>query len=331
MSGTPSSQNEFITQLTSIVEQNISNESFGVSELAYEMNMSRSNLLRKVTKETKLSVSQFISQVRLKKAMELLRKSSLNVSEVSHQVGFNSTSYFIKCFREYYGYPPGEVGKREVTEPLNELQVKKSVRYSLPVFIAALVLLAFGIAAYFYFNTGIAVIQEKSIAVLPFKNDSNDSSNVYLVNGLMESTLNNLQQINGLRVVSRTSVEKYRNGTKSIPEMAEELNVSYFVEGSGQKIGDRILLNIQLIEASTDRHLWTKQYRRESKDIFELQQEIAKNIAEEIEIVITPEEAQRIEKKPTNDIVAYDFYLKGMDLFYKSGTQDLLEIGRAHV
>ena len=84
---------------------------FGVSELADEMNMSRSNLLRKVKKQTKLSVSQLISQVRLKRAMELLRKSSLNVSEVSHQVGFSSTSYFIKCFREHYGYPPGEVGK----------------------------------------------------------------------------------------------------------------------------------------------------------------------------------------------------------------------------
>src|SRR5690606_34887147 len=144
---------------------------------------------------------------------------------------------------------------------------------------------------------GIAVIQEKSIAVLPFKNDSNDSSNVYLVNGLMESTLNNLQQINGLRVVSRTSVEKYRNGTKSIPEMAEELNVSYFVEGSGQKIGDRILLNIQLIEASTDRHLWTKQYRREMRDVFGLQQEIARDIAGKIEVRITPEEAERIGKR----------------------------------
>lgn len=109
-------ENDFLSQLTVIIEKNISNELFGVSELADEMNMSRSNLLRKVKKETKLSVSQLISQVRLKRAMETLRKSSLSVSEVSHQVGFNSTSYFIKCFREYYGFPPGEVGKRSATE-----------------------------------------------------------------------------------------------------------------------------------------------------------------------------------------------------------------------
>jgi tetratricopeptide (TPR) repeat protein len=95
------------------------------------------------------------------------------------------------------------------------------------------------------------------------------------------------------------------------------------VEGSGQKIGDRILLNIQLIEASTDRHLWANQYRREANDIFALQQEIAKKIAEEIQVIITPEEEKKIEKIPTDNVVAYDFFLKGKDLFYRSTRQDL--------
>src|SRR5690606_5182021 len=106
-------ESDFVAQVTAVIGKNLSDEAFGVSELAEAMNMSRSNLLRKVKKDTRLSVSQLISQVRLKHAMELLRKSSLNVSEVSHEVGFGSTSYFIKCFREYYGYPPGEVGKRD--------------------------------------------------------------------------------------------------------------------------------------------------------------------------------------------------------------------------
>jgi TolB-like protein len=165
--------------------------------------------------------------------------------------------------------------------------------------------------------------KEKSIAVLPFKNDSNDSSNVYLINGLMESTLTNLQQIAELRVISRTTAEKYRNTSKSIPEIARELGVNYFVEGSGQKIGDRILLNIQLIDAATDRHLWSKQYRRETKEIFELQEEIARNIAAEIEVIITPEVNKRIERKPTDNLVAYDYFLKGKDLFYKGKREDL--------
>lgn len=106
----------------------------------------------------------------------------------------------------------------------------------------------------------------------------------------MESILNNLQKIEDLRVISRTSVEKYRNEPKLISEIAKELNVNYIVEGSGQKINDQILLNIQLIEAPGDKHLWSRQFSRESKDIFKLQLEVAKNIADEIEVIITPEE-----------------------------------------
>ena len=108
---------DFVNRLLAEIEQNIANEQFGVPELAAAMNMSRSNLLRKVKKATNLSVSQLISEVRLKRGMELMRAGSLNVSEVAHQVGFSSTSYFIKCFREYYGYPPGEVGNESCVMP----------------------------------------------------------------------------------------------------------------------------------------------------------------------------------------------------------------------
>jgi TolB-like protein/AraC-like DNA-binding protein len=328
MSETPVAKNEFLAELNSLVEQNIANEQFGVSELADAMNMSRSNLLRKVKKETNLSVSQLISQVRLNRAMELLKTTSMNVSEVSHQVGFNSPSYFIKCFRERYGYPPGEVGKRPpetIIESENVLQPSNRKKK----LVLAGVIAATVVVGLTWFLTGSysfkADAVDKSIAVLPFKNDSNDSTNVYLINGLMEATLNNLQKMKEVKVISRTSAEKYRNTTKSIPEIAKELNVKYFVEGSGQKIGDRILLNIQLIEAATDKHLWGKQYRRETTEIFELQEEIARNIADEIEVIISPEENERLEMKPTENLVAYDAYLKGSDLFYKSkGGTDLL-------
>ena len=320
-------ENDFLSQVTTVIEKNISNEKFGVSELAAEMNMSRSNLLRKVKKVTKLSVSQLINQIRLKRSMEMLRKSSLNVTEVSHQVGFSSTSYFIKCFREYYGYPPGEVGKRDTSET-NSAPIHRSNRKHNLVLagsIGLIVALAIGFVLYESLLPSPSLTLEKSIAVLPFKNDSNDSTNVYLINGLMESTLNNLQKMKDLKVISRTSVEKYRNTSKSIPEMAKELDVNYFVEGSGQKIGDGILLNIQLIEASSDKHLWARQYRREAKDIFDLQQEIAKDIAQEIKVIITPEEEKRIEKDPTDNFEAYDNFLKGKDLFYKSTPQSLMQ------
>jgi tetratricopeptide (TPR) repeat protein len=126
-----------------------------------------------------------------------------------------------------------------------------------------------------------------------------------------------------MRVVSRTSTEKYRNTTKSIPEMGKELNVNYFVEGSGQKVGDDILLNIQLIEATTDKHLWATQYKRKASDIFRLQQEVATNIADEIQAIITAEEAKRIKSFPTDNVEAYDNFLKGRDLLNKNGNANL--------
>ncbi|HYG02534.1 MAG TPA: helix-turn-helix domain-containing protein [Chryseosolibacter sp.] len=325
------SKSGFLAELTAVIEKNISNEQFGVTELAEELNMSRSTLLRKVKKESTLSVAQLISQVRLQRAMELLLNSSLNVSEVSHEVGFNSTSYFIKCFREYYGYPPGEATKQSSPLPpqtgvppeISMATDPPQTRNRSSLLVAAIIGGALMVAGYFVWSMNFDRAEDKSIAVLPFKNDSNDSTNLYLINGLMESTLNKLQQIRNLRVISRTSVEKYRNTATSIPEMANDLNVKYFVEGSGQKMGDQIVLNIQLIDATDDRHLWSKQYRREASDIFELQEEIAKNITEEIEVIITPDEKSRIEKKPTNDLAAYDFFLKGKDHFYRSSRADL--------
>jgi TolB-like protein/AraC-like DNA-binding protein/Tfp pilus assembly protein PilF len=314
---------EFLDQVIFTIGENMHDEQFGVTELADKMNMSRSNLLLKVKKAGNTSVNLLIKEVRLKRGMELLRTTQMNVSEVSHKIGFNSASYFIKCFREYYGYPPGEAAKK-TAEEINPLPVTKPERRMIPAAMAIVsIVILVAVAVIWLYPSGPKTAREKSVLVLPFKNDSNDSTNVYLINGLMESTLNNLQKIEDLRVLSRTSAEKYRNQQKSIPEMAKELNVSYFVEGSGQKIGDQILLNIQLIEGATDKHLWAKQYRREAKDIFELQQEVAKNIAQEIEAIITPDEQKRIEENPTDDLVAYDLYLKGAHE-WTSGTRDAL-------
>jgi TolB-like protein/AraC-like DNA-binding protein/Tfp pilus assembly protein PilF len=316
---------DFLNSITKIILENISDDKFGVSELAREIGMSRSNLLRKVKTLTKTSVSQFIRQVRLKQAMEMLRQTSFTVSEVSYKTGFGSTSYFIKCFHDYYGYPPGEVGKRVENNDdyvPSGLSGKKKIIVFLGLTLGIIIILT---VLYIIFKPGSSRNREleKSIAILPFRNESSDSSNVYLINGLMESILTDLQQIKDLRVVSRTSVEKYRNTHKLVSDIAKELNVNYFVEGSGQKIGNQILLNVQLIEGPTDKHLWAKQYRRDTKDIFTLQIELAKNIAEGIEAIITPEEEARINKPPTDNLVAYDYFLKGLDLFKKGTRQDL--------
>lgn len=320
-----SSNGLFIEQAEAILMEHISNEQFGVSELAEAMNMSRSSLLRNIKKHTQLSASQFIRQVRLEKGMGMLKTSSLSVSEISYQVGFGSTSYFIKCFREYYGHPPGDVGK--VALAAEKVQIPFWKQHQGKIIISTLVLILL-VSFLFFKKTGATsevggLEIEKSIAVLPFKNESSDSSNLYFVNGLMESTLNNLQRIEDLRVISRTSVEKYRHTDMSLPEIAEELHVNYIVEGSGQRVGDQVLLNIQLIEASSDKPIWVQQYSHKVVDIFGLQNEVAKKIADAIEVTVTPAELEQIDKKPTENVLAYDYYLQALDPFYSRTTEGL--------
>jgi TolB-like protein/Tfp pilus assembly protein PilF len=154
---------------------------------------------------------------------------------------------------------------------------------------------------------------EKSIAVLPFINDSPDQENTYFINGVMEEILNNLQKIKDLRVISRTSAEKFRGQNKSIPEIAEELGVNFIVEGSGQKYGNAFRLRAQLIMAAKETHLWGESFQSEIndvKDIFNIQIKIAKSLAEELKAVISPEEKRLIEKIPSADLEVYDKYLK---------------------
>jgi TolB-like protein len=155
---------------------------------------------------------------------------------------------------------------------------------------------------------------EKSIAVLPFVNDSPDKENEYFCNGMMDEILNNLQKIKDLRVLSRTSVEQYRGSAKpSIPRIAKTLDVNYIVEGSVQKYGNTFRLRVQLIAANYEKHLWGESYQQEInevKDIFNIQSQIAQKISAQLKAIITPEEKRLIEHTPSNNITAYELYLQ---------------------
>ena len=331
-------QGKFIEQAEAFILENIANEQFGVSELADLMHMSRSNLLRKIKKQTQLSASQFIRQIRLQKGMELLQKTELTISEIAYQVGFSNNSYFTKCFREHYGFSPGESRKENAEnleieienhkpEPVieqNELSFFK--KYQWQIILLPFLLIVGSLLVYQNLSSKTdknPEVIKKSIAVLPFKNMSSDSTNLYFVNGLMESALNNLQKIEDLRVISRTSVEKYRNTTKTVQEIAEELNVGYLLEGSGQKIDDQVLLNIQLIDATKDSPIWAQQYTNKVVDVFSLQNTVAQKIVAAIQAKVTPAEYDQIHKKPTENLEAYDFYLKGLEPLKKETKEGL--------
>lgn len=319
---------QLIEKLKNIILENISDEHFGVTELAEKSGMSRSTLLRKMQKETGKTASKFIRDIRLEKSVEFLTQSELTISEISYEVGFNSTSYYIKCFKEKFGLSPGEYDRSSV-KTLNDegedvsdkkiLNIPHSAMWKIGV--AVIVIIISAVTLWILVKPEVET--DKSIAVLPFKNDSGDSSNIYIANGLMDAVLNNLQKIKDLKVISRTSVEKYRNSNLTIPEIAKELNVTYFVEGSAQKIDNNILLNIKLVDGKNDRHMWSEQYDRKLDDVFDIQREVASKIAHQVEANITPLEQQRLNEIPTRDMVAYEYFLKGLDLLQHANEENL--------
>ena len=167
---------------------------------------------------------------------------------------------------------------------------------------------------------------ERSIAVLPFINDSPDQENTYFVNGVMEEILGNLQKIKALRVISRTSVEQYRDRKKPVREIAEELGVNYIVEGSAQKYGSAFRLRAQLIKAERESHLWGESFQQritDVEDIFDIQIRIAESVAGALKAAIAPEEKKLIEMIPTADLAAYDAYLKGKFSIYQASKEDV--------
>ncbi|WP_435133025.1 helix-turn-helix domain-containing protein [Formosa sp. A9] len=322
--------NSFLSEAKSLVLDQISNEQFGVSELAEAMHMSRSNLLRKIKKLTGLSASQYIREIRLQKAAELLLETDMTASEISFEVGFSNTSYFTKCYREYFGYPPGETKKQATaaseTKVIPEVPIESSNK--LRIYFALAIALLIIVIAFFrndLFSKPPEIELEKSVAFLPFKNLSQDPNNLYFINGIMEASLTNLQKIEDLRVISRTSTEKYRNQSATVAQIGKELNVSYLVEGSGQKIDNSVLLNIQLIDVANDQPIWSEQYQFELKDVFTLQNTVAKKIALSIQANITPAELEIIDKKPTNNVVAYDYYLKGLEAQQQKTGESLVQ------
>jgi len=153
--------------------------------------------------------------------------------------------------------------------------------------------------------------EQKSIAVLPFTSLSEDPKNQYLADGMMDAILTHLSKINDLRVMSRTSVEQYRQSKKITTEIGKELGVRYLLEGSFQKSGDSIRLIVQLIKAGKEGHVWANIYDRLWNNVFSVQSEVANKIASELRGILTPEEIEKIAEKPTENLDAYQAYLRG--------------------
>jgi serine/threonine-protein kinase len=202
----------------------------------------------------------------------------------------------------------------------------KLIGYGVP----ALLVLAVGLAA---MNAGgwrdrllgrLRTPQIRSIAVLPLGNLSGDPREDYFADGVTEALITELAQIGGLRVISRTSIMVYKGAKKPLPQIARELQVDAVVDGSVQRSGDKVRINAELIEASTDRHLWAKSYERDLRDILTLQSAVAKAIADEVEIKLTPQEQARLAKSRQVNPEALEAYLAGR-FFWNKRTAEGLE------
>jgi TolB-like protein/Tfp pilus assembly protein PilF len=156
------------------------------------------------------------------------------------------------------------------------------------------------------------IIPEKSIAVMPFENLSSDEENAYFADGIQDEILTRLSKIADLKVISRTSTQHYKSAPENLPEIARQLGVAHIVEGSVQKSGDAVRVNVQLIKAANDSHLWADTFDRKLTDIFSVESEVAKTIANQLQAKLTGREAEVIAAKPTDNVEAYDAYLRGL-------------------
>lgn len=157
----------------------------------------------------------------------------------------------------------------------------------------------------------------RSIAVLPFVNMSGDPENEYFSDGIAEAILNLLTKLPQLMVASRTSSFKYKGEKIDIPDIAKALGVNTILEGSVRRAGDRVRITAQLIEVDTDSHLWSETYDRELKDVFAIQDDIARSIVSALEVKLTPKDRRAIQNVATSDVHAYDYYLRGRKYFYE--------------
>jgi TolB-like protein/Flp pilus assembly protein TadD len=173
-------------------------------------------------------------------------------------------------------------------------------------------------------DRNFAPVPKKSIAVLPFENRSRDPDNAYFAEGVQDEILTRLSKVADLKVISRTSTQNYKSAPQNLPEIAKQLGVAHILEGSVQKSGDGVRVNVQLIKAPNDAHLWAETYDRKLTDIFAIESEIAKTVADALRAKLTGSEERAISSRPTNNPAAYQLYLRGR-YFWNKRTGNSLE------
>ena len=216
-------------------------------------------------------------------------------------------------------YPGGKDRRGKQARPTPKKTSKKKQKL-IPLAVGGflVVILAFIIGSYIGSGEKIGgdPNRSRSIAVLPFQNLSDASGSDYFSDGITEDIISHLSEIEGLRVIARTSILQYKGTNKTVLEIAKELNVNTILEGSVRRAGDQVRVVTQLIDIKSDDHLWTQTYDKKLDDIFAVQTDIAQNIAASLETKLSTKLQEKLASSPTTDTQAYDFYLKGKEQYY---------------
>ncbi len=216
-----------------------------------------------------------------------------------------------------------QFGNAKLPQKFQTVQ-KRRARVRWAAVAAALVVLGAIAAGVFFLArrpaTSALRVLDKSIAVLPFDNRSSDKENAYFTDGVQDEILTDLAKIADLKVISRASVLQYKSGVaRNLREIAQQLGVANVVEGSVQRSGNRVRVNAQLIDARNDAHLWAQTYDRDLADVFAIQSEVAKAIADQLQAKLSPNEKKAIEQPPTTDLAAFDLYSRAKSLLLTAG------------
>jgi len=241
----------------------------------------------------------------------------LGECEVKHGVQMSAINFYTD-----------EMGNPEVPEKFKAARAaaaKAPPKSAIPKWAAILIVIAIAIGSFLFWQRSktsatTSAIPDKSIAVLPFENLSEEKSNAFFADGVQDEILTDLSKIADLKVISRTSVMQYKTGApRNLREIGQQLGVAHVIEGSVQRAANKIRVNAQLIDARNDAHLWAQTYDRDLADVFAIQSEIAKAIADQLQAKLSPNEKKAIEQPPTTDLAAFDLYSRAKSLLLTAG------------
>ncbi len=329
------SENEWLEKLNQLIENNLDNPNFTTDDYYRELGLSRSHMFRLVKEHSQLSISLYIRQRKLLKAKELLDNSDLKIAEISYQIGMDSPQSFSKFFTKEFGISPMEYRKLKLVPDekiisdvvgleaivVNNISQNLSKKY-LYFGLSITVLLIFAVG-FFLLQKGSKALNtegvsetgsnENSIAILPFKSLGAPET-AFFVEGAMEQVYSSLALIESLKVISRSSSSLFQDSKKTIPQIAQELQVSYILEGSVLQIGNKVRVSLDLIQGDANRVVWTKSHDGNTEDVIAFLNNVTKEIAVKLNQRLSTQLTNQLDKVPTAHPDANNEYLQGRQL-----------------